>query len=362
MMDSDNREQRPDLSFVVPCHNEKANVAPLTEAVATAFADVCSVELVFVDDGSSDGTTGALKAMFERLGDAAACKDDLAAASAMFLSGRLTLNATSFSRNFGKESAMYAGLKASRGEAVCFIDADLQQDPLVALEMYRILMANDELDVVAAYQDRRNEGRLAGWLKRRFYGIFNATSDEIELPPDMSDFRVFRRCVADALLSMPEYHRFTKGLFAWVGFNTYAMPYTVSERASGESSWSTRALFKYARTGVMSFSTWPLKLLRIVGGIIAVLAALYLLYVLIFDYLIFGNTVPGYPTLVCLILLFGGLQLLAVGVLGDYLARSYIEGKRRPIYLARERFEATPPQRTAADADDDRQEDADAAR
>ena len=149
---------------------------------------------------------------------------------------------------------------------------------------------------------------------------------------------MFRRDVARALLSMPEYSRFSKGLFAWVGFNTYAMPYTPNQRHEGQSKWSFKKLFKYAMGGILSFTTWPLKIAIWIGGIAALGSLLYLLWVLIVDYLINGIAIPGYPTLVCLILLFGGFQLLVLGIIGEYLARTYIEGKHRPIYIAKERL------------------------
>ena len=321
------RTQDIDISFVVPCHNEVANVSPLADRVAECFCtDDIRCEMVLIDDGSTDGTLDALRALVERSREI----DDLS------VFPRITV--ASFSRNFGKESALYAGMELASGTLLCFIDADLQQDPATAREMYDYLEAHDDCDIVAAYQENRKEGKVISWLKERFYGVFNATSDEIELPTNMSDFRMFRRSVADALLSMPEYFRFTKGLFAWVGFSSHTIPYTVHERKSGTSNWNARSLFKYAFEGITAFSTWPLKALKYIGGLFAVLSGLYLLYVLIVDYLILGNTIPGYATLVCLILMFGGLQLAAIGVVGDYLARSYVEGKRRPLYIVRESF------------------------
>lgn len=320
---------QPSISFVVPCYNEEGNIAPLVDEITLAFCPAgIPCEIVLVDDGSSDGTFASVRAIVSR--------DSLDLPEGH---PRLSIKAVGFSRNFGKESALYAGMEAATGDVLCLIDADLQQDPRVALEMYRYLVGHEGCDVVAAYQDGRREGRATAWLKEKFYSFFNATSDEIELPANMSDFRVFRRRVADALLSMPERQRFSKGLFAWVGFNTHAVPYTVNERRAGTSKWSTRSLFRYAYSGITSFSTWPLKILKVIGGGVAAVSILYLLYVLVFDYLVFGIGIPGYPTLVCLILLFGGLQLLAIGIVGDYLAKSYIEAKRRPMYIVREQIE-----------------------
>lgn len=309
----------PDLSLIVPCHNEAGNVRLFFETAHTCFKEAgISLELVFIDDGSTDGTMGVLRSIVEEQ------------------RGKCAVQVIRFSRNFGKESGLYAGLQAVRGHMVGIIDADLQQDPAMALQMYRYLIEHPGTDVVAAYQEERNEGAMLKWFKRSFYRTFNAASDEIDIPPNMSDFRVFRRDVVQALLSMPEYFRFSKGLFAWVGFNTYAMPYTANARQSGTSNWSFWKLMKYAMSGILAFTTWPLKVAKYIGFVSSVGALIYLLYVVIFDYFIAGVGVPGYPTLVCLILLFGGLQLLVLGIMGEYMAREYIEGKRRPIYIAKE--------------------------
>ena len=311
-----------DLSLVVPCHNEEKNVHAFFERVKDVFdGSGVSYEIVYVNDGSSDGTMAQLRSLISE--DA----------------GVHALRAIGFSRNFGKESAIFCGMKESQGSCVCLIDADLQQDPALAFSMYQYLMEHEECDVVAAYQETRRENKVQAWLKHRFYRTFNVASDEIEMPENMSDFRVFRRTVADALVSMPEYYRFSKGLFAWVGFNTHAVPYTPDERLAGESSWSTSKLFKYAFSGIIAFTTWPLKVAKYIGFVSSLVATLYLLYVLIVDYLIMGIAIPGYPTLVCLVLLFGGLQLLVLGVMGDYQARSYIEQKRRPLYIVKERYD-----------------------
>lgn len=325
----------PDISLVVPCNNEEANVRPFfDEAVRTFGArDGLTFEIVYIDDGSTDNTFAEISALVEETSRELGQPSDQAPSN-----GLCRVTAIRFSRNFGKESAIYAGMEASTGKAVCLIDADLQQDPAVALQMYDYLVSHDDCDVVAAYQDNRKEGKAVSWLKRKFYRVFNATSDGIELPENMSDFRVFTRQVAEALLSMPENNRFSKGLFAWVGFNTHAVPYTVRPRHAGKSRWTVRSLFKYAFTGFSSFSTWPLKAIKTIGGICSFAAAVYLLYVLIVDFLILGIDIPGYPTLVCLILMFGGFQLLALGFIGDYLARDYIEGKQRPLFIVKDCF------------------------
>ena len=315
-----------DLSLIVPCFNEEGNVeAFYREAVQTFEEAHVSIELVFVDDGSRDATLA-------RLREVAADAD-----------GRVPVQVISFSRNFGKESAIYAGMKAARGRTLCLIDADLQQPPALALSMFDYLRAHPDTDVVAAYQDVRNEGKVVAWLKRSFYKWFNRVTDHIEIPENMSDFRVFRRSVAEALLSLPESYRFSKGLFAWVGFRTHAVPYTPRERNAGTSKWTVRSLFRYAFSGMMAFSTWPLKVAKWIGAVVSIAAFFYLLYVIIVDYLIVGTGVPGYATLVSLVLLFGGIEMVVLGIMGDYMARDYIEEKRRPLYIVRERIESDMP-------------------
>lgn len=311
----------PELTLIVPCHDERGNVSALFEEASRAFGEAgVALEMVFVDDGSTDGTMGELaRIVREHPGD--------------------LVRVISFSRNFGKESAMYAGLEAARGACVGFIDADLQQDPAVALDMYRRLVDDPGCDIVAAYQARRREGPVRRALKGAFYRVFNAASDEVDIPLDASDFRIFRRDVARALLQMPERFRFTKGLFAWIGFRTETVPYTVRDRAEGTSSWTLRKLFSYAMTGVLSFTTWPLRIAKWIGFLASMGAMLYLLYVLLVDYLINGIDIPGYPTLVCLILLIGGIQMFLLGIIGEYLGRDYLENKRRPIYIARKRLD-----------------------
>lgn len=315
-----------ELSLIVPCFNEEGNVkAFYQEAVQTFEAAGVPIEIVFVDDGSHDATLARLRGVVAEA------------------DGRVAVQVISFSRNFGKESAIYAGMKQAVGNNLCIIDADLQQPPALALSMFDYLRSHPDTDVVAAYQDVRNEGKFVAWLKRSFYKWFNRVTDHIEIPENMSDFRVFRRSVANALLSLPEYYRFSKGLFAWVGFHTHAVPYTPRERNSGQSTWTVRSLFKYAFSGMMAFSTWPLKVAKWIGAVVSLASFAYLLYVVIVDYLIIGTGVPGYATLVSLTLLFGGIEMIVLGVMGDYMARGYIEEKRRPLYIVRERIVSDAP-------------------
>lgn len=318
-MSTENADNFPyDLSFVVPCYNEVDNVRLFEKRAFACFDEAgVSLEIVFVNDGSEDGTGELLRRVVAET-DAAH-----------------PVQAVSFSRNFGKEAALYAGMEAARGKCVCLIDADLQQTPEDALRMYRLLIEKPEYDVVAACQVQRRENFVMKLFKNAFYSAFNGVCHGMSIPANVSDFRVFRRSVADALLSLPEGQRFSKGLFAWIGFNTLEVPYEPDARANGTSKWSVRSLFRYAANGIFDFTTWPLKIAVWLGLITSLCGFAYLL-IIIFKYALCGTDVPGFPTLACLILLFGGLQLTVLGVIGEYLARSYIEGKRRPLYIAKE--------------------------
>ena len=274
--------------------------------------------ILFVNDGSRDNTLFQLKKLYA--------------------AHKCPTKVVSFSRNFGKEAAVYAGMREAVGEYVALIDADLQQRPEIVRDMVKILDEQPEYDVVAAYQDRRGEGKVLSFFKRSFYSVINRLSD-VKFRPDASDFRCFRKSVADSILSMTECHRFSKGIFSWVGFNTYFMPYEAQQRNAGQTSWSFRKLFKYAIHGIEAFTTAPLNIATYVGGFSALLSGIYMLVVFI-QKLFFGIDVPGYATLVVLILFIGGIQMLMLGIMGQYIAKIYIEGKRRPVYIAKEYLES----------------------
>lgn len=300
------------VSLVVPCYNEEENIALFAKTAEEAMAGM-DYEIIFINDGSKDNTIGELKKLVE--------------------AKRANITVVDFSRNFGKEAGMYAGLQKASGDYISFVDADLQQPVSVAREMVEFLEENPDYDAVACYQDERIEGKGLSFLKKGFYRVINMMCD-IRFREDASDFRTIRRKVADAILSMPEYHRFSKGIFAWVGYNTYYRPYEVQERNAGTTSWSTFKLFKYAIDGMISFSTKPLKLATGLGLFTSFCAILYMI-VVILQKLIWGIDVPGYPTLVSLILLLGGVQLTVLGIIGEYLARVHMEVKNRPIFLER---------------------------
>ena len=303
------------LSLVVPCYNEADSVHLFLDAVIGAF-DGCGYdyEVIFVNDGSRDKTLFQLKKIFA--------------------AQRCPVKVVSFSRNFGKESAIYAGMTQAVGEYVSLIDADLQQRPEIVRDMVAILEEKPEYDVVAAYQDRRGEGKVLSFFKKSFYAIINRLST-VKLHPDASDFRTFRRCVKDDLLLMGEYHRFSKGLFAWVGYETCFIPYTAQERVAGTTKWSFKKLFNYAIDGIIGFSTAPLRMATYLGGVSAAAAVLYLLWV-IFEKLAFGIDIPGYATIIVLILALGAMELVCIGIIGEYVGRTFEQSKNRPVYLAKE--------------------------
>ncbi len=302
------------LSLVVPCYNEEKNVPLFYEAVKNDFASAdFEYELVFVNDGSGDGTFKELKKLCD---------------------GDIPVKIVNFSRNFGKESAMYAGLRESEGEYVTIIDADLQQRPSIALDMVRMLDSDPEYDCVAAYQQERKESKVLSFFKNGFYKLINKIS-EADFVQGASDFRTFRRPMVEAILSMDEYFRFSKGLFSWVGFRTKFIPYEVEERASGNSKWSFTKLFKYAMEGIFAFSTTPLRISTIIGLLAALFSVIYIIVVIV-QKIAFGIDVPGYATIVVLILMLGGVQLCCIGIIGEYIARTYIQTKNRPIYIAKD--------------------------
>ena len=304
------------LSLVVPCYNEQDNVELFYEETVKAFKGVdYDYEFVFVNDGSRDKTLEKLKKLFKDKPES-------------------NITVISFSRNFGKESAIYAGIKNSTGDYVSLIDADLQQRPEVVLEMLDILDKEPEYDCVAAYQAKRKENSVMTGFKTMFYKLINRLS-EIKLRADASDFRTFSRGVADAIIEMGEYHRFSKGIFSWIGFNTKFIPYEVQERNAGETKWGFKKLVKYAFEGISAFSTKPLKLATYLGMLTSFAAIVYLVVVGI-QRIFFNDAISGYATIVGLILLLGGVQLFCIGIIGSYLAKIYIQGKHRPIYIAKE--------------------------
>ncbi len=303
------------LSLVVPCYNEAENVAMFQDAVLSAFQSCgYDYEIIFVDDGSKDATLHNLKKLYREQ--------------------RCPVKVVSFSRNFGKEAGLYAGLEHASGEYISLIDADLQQRPEIVRDMVTILEEQRQYDVVAAYQDRRGEGKLLSFFKKSFYSIINRLSD-VTLHSDASDFRTFRRSVRDSILAMGEFHRFSKGIFAWVGYETCYIPYTACERAAGTTKWNFRKLMNYAIDGIIGFSTRPLRIATYLGILTAVAAIVYLIIVVL-QKLLVGIEVAGYASLIVLILFLGGMQLFCIGIIGEYIGKIFEQSKDRPIYIAKE--------------------------
>ena len=303
------------LSLIVPCFNEAENVQLFQEETIKAFQGCgYSFEIIFVDDGSSDATLHNLRKLYEQQ--------------------RCPVKVVSFSRNFGKEAGLYAGLQYAQGDYISLIDADLQQRPEIVREMVDFLENNAEYDVVAAYQDRRREGKVLSFFKKTFYRVINKMSD-VTLQPEASDFRTFRKSVRDSILKLGEYHRFSKGIFAWVGYKTHYIPYTACQRAFGTTKWSFRKLVNYAIEGIIGYSTAPLRLSTWLGGLTGIAAVLYLIAVVL-QKLIWGIDVPGYATIIVLILFFGSVQLFCIGIIGEYVGRIFEQSKQRPIYIAKE--------------------------
>ena len=304
-----------DLSIIIPCYNEDKNVSIIHDAINKIFYNKkFTYEMIFVNDGSKDNTEVELKKLVKN--------------------SKSNIKVINFSRNFGKEAAMYAGLKESIGEYVSIIDADMQQNPSLILKMLGILEKDDSYDSVATYQAKRKEGIVLGSLKRSFYRIINKFT-EIEFVNGASDFRVFRRRMVDAILSMQEYNRFSKGIFSWVGFNTYYMPYVPSKRENGVSKWSFLKLFNYAIDGIIAFTTKPLRFATKFGILSLILSFIYLIVILV-QRIFFNMIISNFSFLISVIIIFSSIQLISIGIVGEYIAKIYMESKKRPIYIAKE--------------------------
>lgn len=303
------------LSLVVPCYNEEENVQRFYHEVNKAFEGIISnYEIVFVNDGSTDKTGVELKKVYN---------NDSSRVQVLTLS-----------RNFGKEAAMYAGLSNATGDLVCIIDADLQQHPSIVIEMLKAISEDEAIDCIAAYQEERKEGKLISAVKSGFYKLINKMA-EVDFVNGASDFRLMKRAMVDAIINMSEVHRFSKGIFSWVGFNTKYIPYEVKEREFGQTKWSLWKLIKYAIDGLVSFSTVPLKLSMGVGLATSGASIVYLIFVVL-KKIFFGIDVPGYATIVVLVLFLGGMQLFCLGILGEYISKIFIQAKNRPIYVLKE--------------------------
>ncbi|MBE5834041.1 MAG: glycosyltransferase family 2 protein [Butyrivibrio sp.] len=307
------------LSVIVPCYNEEENVADfyheLLKTESFFKSKDVEIEIIYVNDGSKDNTVAEVKKLHE--------KDE-------------RVHLVNFSRNFGKEAAIYAGLKTSKGDFVVMLDADLQDPPALLPEMYRYI-AEEGYDSVATRRvDRKGEPPIRSFFARRFYSLINKMS-KTEIVDGARDYRLMTRQFVDAILSMEEYNRFSKGIFGWVGFNTKWLEFENIERKKGETKWSFWKLFIYALDGIIAFSTTPLAFASILGVLFCILAFIFIIFIFV-RALIFGDPTSGWPSLVCIISLVSGVQLFCIGIVGQYLSKTYLEVKKRPIYLIKDEF------------------------
>ncbi len=299
------------LSIIVPCFNEASCIEAFVAAVdATGLR---ALEIIFVDDGSTDETLAKIQSL---------AQDDA------------RIHYLSFSRNFGKEAALLAGLHRATGDLVVTMDVDLQDPPLLLPEMVKAIKEEGYDCVATRRTSWKGEPPIRSWFARRFYWLMRKFSD-VDLMDGARDYRMMTRQVVNAILSLSEVNRFTKGIYQWVGFKTKWIAYSNIERTAGCTKWSFRKLFWYSIEGIVAFSTAPLQIASFLGFISCIGAFLGLVFVFL-RALLFGDPVSGWPSLACLIILFGGLQLLVVGILGNYLAKTYLETKRRPLYFVRE--------------------------
>lgn len=306
------------LSVIVPCYNEEENIAPFYEElmkhVSFLIERDMELEILYIDDGSRDRTVEEVRKLREA--------DE-------------RVHMVSFSRNFGKEAAMYAGLENALGDYVVFMDADLQDPPSLLAEMFSYIERGYD-SVATRRVSRKGEPPIRSFFARRFYHLMKRIS-RTEIMDGARDYRLMTRQVVDAILSMKEYNRFSKGIFGWVGFETKWLEYENIERVRGETKWSFWKLFVYSLDGIAAFSTVPLMLASVVGVVFCVVAFLMIIFIILRK-LIFGDPVSGWPSLVCIILMTSGVQFFCTGILGQYLAKTYMEVKSRPIYLVKEKL------------------------
>ncbi|CYZ81491.1 glycosyltransferase [Streptococcus suis] len=304
------------ISVIVPCFNEEEAIPYFYDAMEKVRKEMGEqFEYIFVNDGSKDGTLTVLRQ----------------------LSGQdRAVRYLSFSRNFGKEAALYAGLQAAQGELVTVMDVDLQDPPEMLMEMKAMLDGNPDLDCVGTRRvSRDGEPPIRSFFAKLFYKLMNKIS-QVEVVDGARDFRLMRRHMVDAILSVSEYNRFSKGIFAWVGFETEYLPYENVERVAGETSWSFWKLLSYSIEGIINFSDTPLNIASYTG-FFAFLLSLVLMVFVVFKTLVFGDPTIGWPSTICIILFLGGLQLMTIGILGKYLAKVFLETKKRPIYIVKEK-------------------------
>ena len=304
------------LSLIIPCYNEEA-AAPIfhREATEVLRGMDAEYEMLFINDGSQDQTLAVLRSL--------AAQDP-------------HVTYLSFSRNFGKEAAMYAGFCNAKGDYVAVMDADMQDPPSLLPQMMELLASGEYDSVATRRATRKGEPVIRSWFAGKFYQLINKISNA-DIVDGSRDFRLMRREMVDAIVEMGEYNRFSKGIFGWIGFRTYWYAFENVERAAGETKWNFWKLFLYSLDGITAFSTVPLMLASVMGVFFCIVAFLMIIFIIVRK-MIFGDPVSGWPSLVCIILMTSGVQFFCTGILGQYLAKTYMEVKRRPIYLVREQF------------------------
>lgn len=302
------------ISIIIPCFNEEEVLPLFYKTISPVLQGMkVSYELIFVNDGSKDNTLSILK--------------DLSNSDSH-------VRYISFSRNFGKEAAMIAGFEHSHGDYVAIMDADLQDPPSLLPQMYELIVKQGYDSVATRRVTRTGESPIRSFFARLFYKIINKISDA-EIIDGARDFRLMSRKMIDTIISMGEYNRFSKGIFGWIGFNTYWLPYENIERAAGKTSWSFWGLFKYAISGIINFSTVPLDIASWLGILMTIISFLFLI-VIIIRKIMFGDPVAGWASTICIILFIGGIQTFCIGIIGQYLGKTYMETKKRPLYIVKE--------------------------
>ena len=306
------------LSIVVPAYNEQESLPLFYEAIINIESQIqdTDIEIIIIDDGSKDNTLSVIKKLHE--------KDS-------------RVHYVSFSRNFGKEAGIYAGLEHAKGDYVVMMDADLQDPPALLPEMLKYLESGEYQCVATRRVDRKGEPPIRSWFARKFYRLMNKISDT-DIVDGARDYQMMTRKVVEAILSMGEYNRFSKGIFGWVGFKRKWLEFENTERIAGETKWSFWKLFIYAIDGIVAFSTAPLTMVSVLGILMCLLAFIFII-VIIVRTIVFGDPTNGWPSMVCIILLVSGIQLSCLGIIGQYMAKTYLETKRRPIYIVGEKDE-----------------------
>ena len=302
------------ISLVVPCYNEQEVIELFYDEIQKIKKDFKNVsfEIIFVNDGSKDKTLDLMRELSKN--------DDV--------------RYVSFSRNFGKEAAMYAGLEASTGDYVAIMDADLQDPPALLKEMYEILESKEYDSVATRRVTRKGEPVIRSFFARLYYKIINKIS-KTEIVDGARDFRLMTRQMVDSVLSLKEYNRFSKGIFSWVGYRTKWLEYENVERAAGETKWSFWKLFLYSLESIVAFSTVPLSIASVMGILFCFVAFIIIIFIIVRT-LMFGDPTSGWPSMVCIMFFIGGVQLLCLGIMGQYLSKTYLEVKKRPIYIVAE--------------------------